>query len=170
MFQTATMKYTITLTLAAALLVPSLKAQLNPQPSTAGTAAPCVPVPAALPKHGPLGSIHLPTGARGPLAKACAKWGLCPNDPNLPVSLPKPEVKPCPAPTTAPVATPATPVVTPTNDNKTMLVCPPNTIKIEGWSYCMKPDHTLVDAIQIPSPGLSNPAPIRTAAPGPAQK
>jgi hypothetical protein len=156
---------------AILLAAPAANAQLNPQPPAAGAAAPCVPAPVPLPKHGPLGSIHLPGGARGPFTKACAKWGICPNDPNLPVALPKPEIKPCPAPTAPPVTAPATAAATPANNNKTMLVCPPNTTKIEGYSYCMKPDHTLVDAIQIPSPSLSNPAPpIKEAVPGPAQK
>jgi hypothetical protein len=162
-----------TLTLAAALLVPSLKAQQNPQPQPQAPQMKEAPCPPSLPKPPKGIRFHLPKTMQDEINKKFAgitKTTGVELTPPSPAELAKQAQKPCPLPTTAPVTAPAPAAVTPTNDNKTMLVCPPNTTKLEGYSYCMKPDHTLVDAIQIPAPSLSNPAPIRAAAPGPAQK
>jgi hypothetical protein len=89
-----------------------------------------------------------------------------------------PDAKPCPANTVAgqtPVKAqpqqppaPTAAQASATANSKPALVCPPKATLIPGFPYCLKPDHTTVDAIPLPA-NLSAPASPASAAPAPVQ-
>jgi hypothetical protein len=72
-----------------------------------------------------------------------------------------PDAKPCPASTTVNASAASA-------NSKPILVCPPNSTLVPDFPYCLKPDHTTVDAIALP-PSLSAPPPPVPAAPAPTQ-
>jgi hypothetical protein len=88
-----------------------------------------------------------------------------------------PDAKPCPPPAaisaapkpqTQPAPIPPAAQASATGSNKTTFACPPQTSLIPGFPYCLKPDHTTVDAIPLPA-SSSAPAPLAPTAPAPAQ-
>jgi hypothetical protein len=94
------MKDPITLTLAAALLVPSLKAQQNPQPQPQAPQMKEVPCPPSLPKPPKGFRFHLPKKLQDELNKKLAgisKTAGVELTPPSPADLQK-QVHPCYAP------------------------------------------------------------------------
>lgn len=86
-----------------------------------------------------------------------------------------PKPQPCPA-TTAPNPQIVKPAITGTaTANQAMIVpakpvyvCPPKSSLIPNYPYCLTADHSVVDAIQLPT-SMSVPAPPAPAVSGPAQ-
>lgn len=85
--------------------------------------------------------VHIPSADE--MKKDAEKQNPCPPADKTPVSKTT-TVAPLPA-----SPTPAAPA--PQSKPGTILVCPPKATLIAGHPYCIFPDHTVVDAMEIPS-------------------